>query len=74
LWVITLLKGAAFNWISLFLIDFMANKVFNNTYTNNIKKETIAYFYIMAGFKKEIQRVFRDIKEVRTAEIKLKKI
>jgi hypothetical protein len=69
-----LLKGAAFNWISLFLIDFMANKALDNTYINGIKKEIIAYFYIMAGFKKEIQWVFRDIKEVRTAEIKLKKI
>jgi hypothetical protein len=68
------LKGAAFNWISLFLIDFIANKVLNNTYINNIKKEIIAYFYIIAGFKKGIQRVFRDIKEVRTAKIKLKKI
>jgi hypothetical protein len=68
------LKEAAFNWISPFLMDFMANKVLNNTYTNNIKKETIAYFYIMAGFKKGIQWIFKDIKEVRTAEIKLEKI
>jgi hypothetical protein len=28
----------------------------------------------MAGFRKGIQRVFKDIKEVRTIEIKLKKI
>jgi len=69
-----LLRGAAFNWISPFLIDFMANKVLNNTYTNNIKKETITYFHTMAGFGKGIQWVFRDIEEVRTAEIKLKKI
>jgi hypothetical protein len=52
----------------------MANKALNNTYTNNIKKETITYFYTIAGFRKEIQRVFRDIKEVRIAKIKLKKI
>jgi hypothetical protein len=36
-------------------MDFIANKALNNTYTNNIKKETIAYFYIMAGFGKGIQ-------------------
>ena len=55
-------------------MDFMANKVLDNIYINDIKKETIAYFYIIAGFKKEIQRVFRDIKEVKTTKIKLKKI
>jgi hypothetical protein len=52
----------------------MANKVLNNTYINNIKKETIIYFYIIAGFRKGIQWVFKDIKEVKTAEIKLEKI
>ena len=52
--VIILLKGVAFNQISLFFIDFIANKALNNIYINNIKKETIIYFYIMAGFKKGI--------------------
>ena len=52
----------------------MANKALNNTYINNIKKETITYFYIMAGFKKGIQRVFKDIKEVKTIKIKLNAI
>jgi hypothetical protein len=48
------LKGAAFDWISPFLIDFIANKVLDNTYTNDIKKEIIAYFYTMTGFGKGI--------------------
>ena len=55
-------------------MDFMVNKALNNTYTNNIKKEIIAYFYIIAGFRKGIQRVFKDIKEVKTTKIKLEKI
>lgn len=74
LWVITLLKGAAFDWISPFLMDFMANKALDNTCTNDMKKETIAYFHTMAGFGKGIQRVFGDIEEIRTAEMKLEKI
>jgi hypothetical protein len=49
-----LLKGAVFDWISPFLIDFIANKALDNTYTNNIKKKIIAYFYIIAGFGKGI--------------------
>jgi hypothetical protein len=48
--------------------------VFNNTYINKIKKEIIAYFYIIIEFKKGIYWVFKDIKKVRIVKIKLKKI
>jgi hypothetical protein len=48
------MKGAAFNWINLFLLNFIAYKLVNNKYTNIIKKETISYFYILKGFRKGI--------------------
>jgi hypothetical protein len=49
------MKGAAFNWISPFLLDFIAYKLVNNKCINIIKKETISYFYILKGFGKGIQ-------------------
>jgi hypothetical protein len=49
-----LIKGAAFNWISPFLLDFIAYKLAENKCTNIMKKETILYFYTLEGFGKGI--------------------
>ncbi len=40
LFIITLLKGAAYNWISPFLLDFIATKTSNRLVSNKAKRET----------------------------------
>jgi hypothetical protein len=71
LWICTLLRGTAFNWISPFLVDFMQHKSENSKCTQEMKKETIQYFHTMVGFGKGINRVFGDLEEEKTAERRL---
>jgi hypothetical protein len=68
LFIITILRGAAFNWISPFLINYMRNKNAKGKVTTVCKKETQKYFHTIAGFGKGINQVFGDIEEERTAE------
>ena len=47
-------------------MDFIQYKLNNSKCINNIKKETITYFYIIIGFKKGINKVFSDFKKTKT--------
>ena len=63
LFIITILRGATFNQISLFLINYIRNKNTKGKVTIVYKKETQKYFYTIIGFGKGINQVFRNIKE-----------
>jgi hypothetical protein len=54
LFIITILRGAAFNWISPFLINYIRNKNTKGKVTIVYKKEIQKYFYTIAGFGKGI--------------------
>ena len=62
MWAISFLRGAAFDWIEVFLNDFMDNK------EDSREPETDAIFGSYAEYKKRINRVFRDIDAKRSAE------
>jgi hypothetical protein len=68
LWIVTMLRGSAFDWISPFLIDYMKHKNKNGQCTKTMKKDTIQYFQTMSGFGQGIRQVFGDIEEEATAE------
>jgi hypothetical protein len=68
LFIVTLLKGAAYNWISPFLLDFTATKTSNGLVSNRAKRETQRYFLTTQGFGEGIRQVFGDIEQERTAE------
>jgi hypothetical protein len=68
LFIVSLLRGAAYNWVSPFLVDFLKNKTSEGRCSKNMKKETIQYFQTMKGFGDGINQVFGDIEEERTAE------
>ncbi len=50
LFIVSLLRGAAYNWVSPFLVDFLKNKTSEGRCSKNMKKETIQYFQTMKGF------------------------
>jgi hypothetical protein len=62
MWAISFLRGAAFDWIEVFLNDFMDNK------EDSREPETDAIFGSYAEYKKRINRVFGDIDAKRSAE------
>jgi hypothetical protein len=62
------LRGAAFNWISPFMKDYMANKTSIGQITIIIKTETKMIFRDTIGFRTAITKVFGDIEEERIAE------
>jgi hypothetical protein len=68
LFIVSLLRGAAYNWISPFLIDFLKNKTGEGRCSKDMKKETLRYFMTMKGFGEGINQVFGDIEEEKTAE------
>jgi len=68
LFIISLLYRAVYNWISLFLINYLCNKMPNKRLSSKYKRETVTYFKSVAGFGEGINQVFGDIKEKRTAE------
>jgi hypothetical protein len=68
LWIVTMLRGAAFNWISPFLIDYTKHRNKQGECTTAMRKDTITYFHTMEGFGNGIRQVFGDIEEEATAE------
>jgi reverse transcriptase-like protein/uncharacterized protein DUF4939/aspartyl protease len=68
LFIITLLRGAAFDWISPFLMDCAANETLEGRVSTVCKKETRKLFMTVGGFGEGIRQVFGDIEEERSAE------
>lgn len=67
LWIITLLRGAAFDWIEPFLTDYMDHRGDTATLKTNMTLETRDTLRSVTEFKAKIGRVFGDIDEERTA-------
>lgn len=74
MWMSTLLRGAAFNWIGPFLADYMKHKNADGKCTTAMRKETVSQFQTMSGFGQGIRRVFGDIDEERTSERSLQNL
>jgi len=64
LWAISLLSGAAFNWVEPHLNDYLENAVDPKAQEPMTRK----IFKTFANFKEEITKVFGDIDPGRTAE------
>jgi hypothetical protein len=62
MWAVSFLRGAAFDWIEVFLNDFMDSKELER------EPETVDIFSSYAKYKKRITRIFRDIDALKTAE------
>ena len=67
-WCCSFLRGAAFNWISPFMKDYMANKTSIGQITVPMKIEIKMIFRDTTGFGTAITKVFGDIEEERMAE------
>ena len=61
LWTVTLLKGLAFDWIQVYVDDYMQNQA-------NAKPETIEIIDDWAEFRSQLESMFGDINEEHTAE------
>ena len=69
LWVTTLLKGPAFDWMEPHVTDYIDNKGPNGELVeDNMFDETLTIFRSFKGFKKRISRVFGDIDQERNSE------
>lgn len=64
LWTVTLLKGAALNWIEVYVDDHMQNQ-------NNAKQETKDIILNWAEFREQLETMFGDIDAEHTAERQL---
>jgi Domain of unknown function (DUF4939) len=67
LWTVTLLKGPAFDWIQVYVDDYMQNQ-------NNAKKETMEIIDNWAEFRSQLESMFGDIDEEHTAERSLQQL
>jgi hypothetical protein len=65
MWAVSFLRGAAFDWIEVFLNDFMDSK------DDDKEPETNAIFGSYQEYKKRLNRVFGDIDAKRSAERQL---
>jgi hypothetical protein len=67
LWIATLLRGPALQWIQGYVEDYLHN---NNEgrVTTAMSKDTIMIFQTMTGFRQRIEQVFGDVDERRQAE------
>jgi len=67
LWIATLFRGPALQWIQGYVEDYLYN---NNEgrVTTVMFKDTIMIFQIMTGFRQRIEQVFGDVDERRQAE------
>ena len=64
------MKGPAFEWIKVFLTDFIKNK--NQAFL--AQQETKEIFGFYDKFQEKIKRVFEDMKEKRNAEKRLENL
>lgn len=73
IWAITFLRGSAFEWVELYLDNYIEHRDKNGTVIAKDTKEelTNTLFGLWQGFKKGIIKIFRDINEVLTAERKI---
>ena len=67
LFFVSLLRGAAQDWIQPYLQDYLANKHRTGLITNAIREDTKSMFRSIVGFSAAIRQVFGDIEEKHTA-------
>jgi hypothetical protein len=68
LYVVTLLKGEALNWIEGFVVDYMKHANPKGQCTTAMQQGTIEIFGTYKGFVKRIKATFGEIDEERQAE------
>lgn len=68
LFVVTLLKGEALNWIEGFVVDYMKYKSASGSVTKTMQRGTQEIFLSYAGFVRRIRATFGEVDEVRQAE------
>ena len=61
LWTVTLLKGPVFDWIEVYVTDYMVNQM-------QAKKETMDIITNWSEFREQLQTMYGDVDEERTAE------
>jgi len=61
IYIINYFKGIVFNWIQIYLIDFIVNKNKKIKITNAAKKTIINIFINYNYFKNEIKKIFGNI-------------
>jgi hypothetical protein len=62
IYVISYLRGIAFNWVKTYINDFMNHKTIEKKVTTTARDTTQAMFTKYNTFKESIRQVFRDIK------------
>ena len=67
LWTVTLLKGPAFDWIQVYVDDYMQHQA-------NAKRETMDIIDNWAEFRSQLESMFGDIDEEHTAERSLQQL
>lgn len=69
LWVVTLLQGAALNWIEGFVQDYLENtNKYGQISNDTMEDKTVEIFSTWKGFVKNIKATFGEVDEHRTAE------
>jgi Retrotransposon gag protein/Zinc knuckle len=67
LWVCTLLRGSAANWIEGMLQEYL-KKHRDGVVMNTMSKDTITVFQTFTGFKSRFEKMFGEIDEIKEAE------
>jgi len=73
-WVVSLLRGSAFEWIEPHVNNFLDNKTADGRTNDTMEDMTVEMFSTWMGFEDKIKRVFGDIDEEHTAEHHLESI
>ena len=73
LWVVTLLRGQALDWVDGYVKDYMTNHV-DGAVTNKMDDATKELFQSMDGFKEKMRQVFGAIDEEKEAARQIQNI